>query len=75
MSRQRTILLSMRGTGSRQGTEYTLFRLNGGADIYTVRTVGTSETGYRDISEPAFPSASEAVGYMSSEALSGKGGD
>ncbi len=69
-----TKLLSTNGEGNREGSEYTLLRLPCNTDIYVVRQVETSETGYQQISEPAFPSAGEAVGYMAGEALAGKGG-
>ena len=64
----------MKGEGNRAGSKYTLFRLGYGADVYVVRQVETSETGYQDISEPAFLSAGEAVNYTAGEALAGKGG-
>ena len=69
-----TTLLRMNGEGSRAGSEYTLLRLHYSADIYLVREVQTSETGYQDISEDAFPTASEALDYVAGEALAGKGG-
>ena len=75
MRGQTTKLLRMNGEGSRAGSEYTLLRLRYSADIYLVREVQTSETGYQDISEDAFPTASEAVDYMAGEALTGKGGN
>ena len=70
-----TRLLRMNGEGNREGSEYTLLRLRYSEDIYLVRNVHTSQSGYQDISEDAFPTASEAVNYMAGEALSGKGGD
>ena len=74
MRGQSTKLLKMNGEGNRAGSEYTLLRLRYSVDIYLVREVQTSETGYQDISEDAFPTASEAVDYMAGEALVGKGG-
>ena len=75
MSGRSTKLLSMNGEGNREGSEYTLLRLRYSVDIYLVREVQTSQTGYQDISEDAFPTASEAVDYMAGEALAGKGGE
>ena len=74
MHGQSTKLLRMNGEGNRAGSEYTLLRLRYSVDVYLVREVQTSETGYQDISEDAFPAASEAVDYMAGEALAGKDG-